>query len=247
MQALTLKNYQTETLAALESFLQLSTNASVADAYAQTLAVQQRRVSIQPGDGGEAPYRDSFATAERAKPGVAHVCLRIPTGGGKTILGAHAVGTVARTLGSKQLWGARPVVLWLTLTDMVRRQTLDALQQPGHPYALALAEHFGTDVTVLELEQFASLSPDDWGHKTVVLVATIQAFRVNSTLQPRIAHHIAPVTLVMYQHHGQFDHVGLLELPGAHAVQHIGLWQRGGRQLNDAGRVKTRQRFKAGV
>ncbi len=183
MHALTLKNYQTETLAALESFLQLSTNASVADAYAQTLAVQQRRVSTRPGDGGEAPYRDSFAKAEGAKPGVPHVCLRIPTGGGKTILGAHAVGSAARTLGPQQLWGARPVVLWLTLTDMVRRQTLDALQQPGHPYALALREHFGTDVTVLELEQFASLSPDDWGHKTVVLVATIQAFRVNSTLQ----------------------------------------------------------------
>ena len=183
MQALTLKNYQLETLAALESFLQLSTEVSVADAYARTLAVQQRRVSTQHGDGGETPYRDSFAKAEGAQPGVPHVCLRIPTGGGKTILGAHAVGSVARTLGQQQLWGQRPVVLWLTLTDMVRRQTLDALQQPGHPYALALSEHFGTDVTVLELEQFASLSPDDWGHKTVVLVATIQAFRVNSTLQ----------------------------------------------------------------
>ena len=183
MQALTLKNYQAETLAALESFLQLTTQTSVADAYAQTLAVQQRRVSIQHGDGGEAPYRDSFAKAEGAQPGVPHVCLRIPTGGGKTILGAHAVGRVARTLGKQQLWGQRPVVLWLTLTDMVRRQTLDALQQPGHPYALALSEHFGTDAVVLELEQFASLSPDDWGYKTVVLVATIQAFRVNSTLQ----------------------------------------------------------------
>jgi len=181
MQALTLKKYQTETLAALESFLQLSTEVNVTQAYAQTLAVQQRRVSAQPGDGGEAPYRDSFAKAEGARAGVPHVCLRIPTGGGKTILGAHAVGSVARTLGQHQLWGQRPVVLWLTLTDMVRRQTLDALQQPGHPYALALSEHFGTDVTVLELEQFASLSPDDWGHKTVVLVATIQAFRVKRT------------------------------------------------------------------
>lgn len=181
MQGLTLKKYQTETLSALDTFLQLSTQGKLADAYAQTLALQQRRVSVQPGDGGEAPYRDSFAKAEGAQAGVPHVCLRIPTGGGKTILGAHAVATAAHTLGPHQLWGQRPVVLWLTLTDMVRRQTLDALQQPGHPYALALAEHFGTEVVVLALEQFASLSPDDWGHKTVVLVATIQAFRVKST------------------------------------------------------------------
>ena len=105
MQALTLKNYQAETLAALELFLQLTTETSVADAYGQALAVQQRRVSTQHGDGGEAPYRDSFAKAEGAQSGVPHVCLRIPTGGGKTILGAHAVGSVARTLGKQQLWG----------------------------------------------------------------------------------------------------------------------------------------------
>ena len=91
MQALTLKNYQSETLAALDSFLQLSTQSGPASAYAQTLVVHQRRVSVQPGDGGEAPYRDSFAKATGAQAGVPHVCLRIPTGGGKTILGAHAV------------------------------------------------------------------------------------------------------------------------------------------------------------
>lgn len=187
-QALTLKKYQAEALNTLEAFLRACTagdgsdpSANLALAYADALAAQQRRVSTKAGDGGEAPYRDSFTKAEGARAGVPHVCLRIPTGGGKTILGAHAIGRIARMLGPQQLWGQRPVVLWLTPTDMIRQQTLDALQQPGHPYALALGEHFGTNVTVLELEQFASLSPEDWGHKTVVLVATIQAFRVKST------------------------------------------------------------------
>lgn len=183
--ALTLKSYQTDTLDALELFLQSVAEDDSPDAlkraYAQTLATQQRRASVQPGDGGEAPYRDSFGQAEGARPGVPHVCLRIPTGGGKTILGAHAIARVAATLGPRQLWGAYPVALWLTPTDMIRQQTLKALQQPDHPYALALAQHFGADVTVLALEQFSSLSPEDWGRKTVVLVATIQTFRINST------------------------------------------------------------------
>lgn len=181
MSSLTLKKYQTEALDALESFLQAATDGDLAHAYAQVLAGQQRRVNQTAADGGEAPYRDSFSQAEGARAGVPHVCLRIPTGGGKTVLGAHAIARVAGTLGPRQIWGNRPVVLWLTPTDMIRRQTLDALQQPDHPYALALTEHFGAEVTVLELEQFASLSPEDWGHKTVVLVATIQTFRINST------------------------------------------------------------------
>jgi len=183
--ALTLKSYQSDTLDALESFLQAAVDDDAPDAlqraYAQTLAAQQRRASVQPGDGGEAPYRDSFAKADGARPGVPHVCLRIPTGGGKTILGAHAIARVAATLGPRQHWGAYPVALWLTPTDMIRQQTLKALQQPDHPYALALAQHFGADVEVLALEQFAGLSPEVWGNKTVVLVATIQTFRINST------------------------------------------------------------------
>lgn len=32
-------------------------------------------------------------------PGVPYVCLRVPTGGGKTLIAAHAVGTVAKRLG----------------------------------------------------------------------------------------------------------------------------------------------------
>ena len=183
MNALTLKKYQVDALHALETFLQASTATPLPEAYAQTLLLQQRRVSTTPGDGGEAPYRDTFAKAEGATVGVPHVCLRIPTGGGKTLLGAHAIGRVARAIGPHYPWGPYPVVLWLTPTDIIRRQTLNALQQADHPYALALAEHFGVNVTVLALEQFTSLSPDVWGHQAVVLVATIQTFRINETLK----------------------------------------------------------------
>ena len=80
-QALTLKKYQSEALGALESFLQAAGDGDLAVAYAQTLARQQRRISQAAGDGGEPPYRDSFAKAEGARSGVPHVCLRITTGG----------------------------------------------------------------------------------------------------------------------------------------------------------------------
>ena len=38
------------------------------------------------------PYRDAPEIAE----GTPYVCLRVPTGGGKTIMGAHAVGIAAQ-------------------------------------------------------------------------------------------------------------------------------------------------------
>jgi hypothetical protein len=63
--------------------------------------------------------------------GTPYVCLRIPTGGGKTLLGAHAIARAARHYTGQE----RPVALWLVPTNTIRQQTLNALRQPGHPTA----------------------------------------------------------------------------------------------------------------
>ena len=60
--------------------------------------------------------------------GVPCVCMRIPTGGGKTLLAAHAVGTI----GDKLLGTDRPVCLWITPSTTIRDQTLRGLQKPPH-------------------------------------------------------------------------------------------------------------------
>ncbi|HEX5083428.1 MAG TPA: DEAD/DEAH box helicase family protein, partial [Blastocatellia bacterium] len=58
------------------------------------------------------------------------VCLRIPTGGGKTLLASHAVVRMAKEWQDSDA----PAALWLTPSDTIRSQTLNALQTPGHPY-----------------------------------------------------------------------------------------------------------------
>ncbi len=105
------------------------------------------------------------------------VCLRIPTGGGKTLLAAHAVQVLA------QEWRATdaPVAVWLVPSDTIRSQTLKALQTDGHPYREALAAHYGAGVRVCTLDDIANIAPPDWGLQAVVVVATIQSFRVDDT------------------------------------------------------------------
>jgi hypothetical protein len=63
------------------------------------------------------------------------VCLRIPTGGGKTLLAAHATGLMAREWPSL---AAKPLELWLVPSDTIRAQTLAALRTPGHPFRAGL-------------------------------------------------------------------------------------------------------------
>ena len=70
--ALLLKNYQSVCLAKLGEYFALAGKLGAGAAF-------------------ERMTRRTYLTIEQF-PGMPYVCLRIPTGGGKTILAAHAVG-----------------------------------------------------------------------------------------------------------------------------------------------------------
>jgi type III restriction enzyme len=156
MPLLTLKSYQQAALDALRAFAR---------------AAQLKGPALAFGEQVGRPYNpDPFGA-------VPCVCLRIPTGGGKTLMAAHAVRVLA------QEWRATdaPVAVWLVPSDTIRSQTLKALQTSGHPYRDALEASYGTSVKVCVLEDLAHIAPSDWGRCAIVVVATIQSFRIDDT------------------------------------------------------------------
>jgi type III restriction enzyme len=102
--------------------------------------------------------------------GMPYFCLRVPTGGGKTFIGARCVPLVNRYL----LQTERSVILWLVPSNAIREQTLKAFRNPKHPYRAALAESGA--LTVLDLEEARGLTRATLDTSTVVIVATRQAF-----------------------------------------------------------------------
>jgi type III restriction enzyme len=160
--AFALKHYQTQSLDALERYLRSAATLGAAAAF-----------QAQTGYGyNTEPFGD-----------VPCVCLRIPTGGGKTLLAAHAVGRIAREWPGQH---PKPLALWLVPSDTIRSQTLKALATPGHPFHEALAAACGDDTMVCDLEAVAQLSPQDFEQRAVVVVATIQSFRVEDTDQRNV-------------------------------------------------------------
>ena len=115
------------------------------------------------------PYRDAPAIAE----GTPYVCLRIPTGGGKTVMGAHAVGIAAQDF----LQAQNPMVLWLVPSTPILDQTVSALKDVEHPYRAALANDFGRNVSVLTKAEALSMSRADAEGGACIIVSTIQSFR----------------------------------------------------------------------
>lgn len=168
--SLTLKRYQSAALEALARFFDLArgatTEAALDAAFRLTLTEQELPSEAIP------PY------LAQGFDGTPYVCLRIPTGGGKTLLGAHAVACAARHYTGQE----RPVALWLVPTNTIRQQTLNALRQPGHPYREALEQHFGVDgLRVIDITECEQLRPQDFGGRAIVVVGTLQTLRVEDT------------------------------------------------------------------
>lgn len=103
-----------------------------------------------------------------------YVCIRVPTGGGKTLLACHTVGIAL----NKYLQSEHSLVLWLVPSNTILNQTADALRDPRHPYRRALEMECAGPVEVVTIEEALRLSRATVEGQTVVIVSTIQCFRV---------------------------------------------------------------------
>ena len=89
------------------------------------------------------PHSSRFDGAGRAVP---NVCLKIPTGGGKTLLAAASVARVF----SSYLGRHAGLVLWIVPNEAIYRQTLKTLSDRDHPYRQMLNVAGAGRVKILE-------------------------------------------------------------------------------------------------
>ena len=166
-----LKHYQEETLEQLGRFLRAARTDGIAEAFAahahpdsETMLVPEYR-PLRDKDGAELP-------SLRAVP---YVAIRIPTGGGKTLMGAHFI----RCAADHWLERERPLVVWLVPSRTIKQQTLDALKNRRHPYRRELDDAFAGQVSVLDSDDIEQLTPQELATRTCIVVATLAAARVH--------------------------------------------------------------------
>ena len=89
------------------------------------------------------PHSSRWDGAGRATP---NVCLKVPTGGGKTLLAAAGIARIS----GHYLRRHTGLVLWIVPNEAIYRQTLKALRDRDHPYRLLLNVAGAGRVKVLE-------------------------------------------------------------------------------------------------
>ncbi len=159
-----LKGYQHRVLDSLREFLgRCARDGEPVSAYeavtARVYGMPQPYVGAAAGGFGKMPY----------------VCVRVPTGGGKTLLAAHTVGIAL----NRFLRAPRGVALWLVPSNTILEQTAAALRDPRHFYRQALEKECAGPVEVLTIEEALRMTRALVEGATVVIVSTIQCFRTS--------------------------------------------------------------------
>lgn len=165
-----LKNYQKNALKCLADYFDNARISSPTQAYKESLQLQGVTNPLyRTYDLGDIPY----------------ICLRLPTGGGKTVLASYAIRDVA----FNYLFKKNPLVLWLVPSTKIAEQTLTCLQHPGHPYRQAIDEYFGGKVSVFAISDVVNIRPQDFDQKVVIVVGTLATLRITDTTGRRIYDH----------------------------------------------------------
>lgn len=161
-----LKQYQSHSLHWLRRYYQkCRMMQEMGDTFPAATAFMSVTGEIHEGQGR--PY-----APVKQVPGIPYVCLRIPTGGGKTLVACEAVSLGVQELLQKD----HALILWLVPSDTIRTQTLSRLQDSADPYRQALDTNLG-NVAVLDIEDALRMKRALLDSHTVIVVATMQAFR----------------------------------------------------------------------
>ena len=166
-----LKSFQKDALGDLKRFLELLTeHENIRKAYKELW--EERGVPIvSEGMKGMQAY-------EMSLQGVPQVCLKVPTGGGKTYIAANAVRLVFDAMTHVH----PKCVVWLVPSDAILQQTYKALSDNEHPYRRQLDTDFGGKVEVYTKDQLLAgknFGPMQVDENLSVFVLSYDSFRTN--------------------------------------------------------------------
>jgi len=154
-----LKDYQIKAIERISEFLELAKKLD-GDHELSYLKILNRELE-------EVKYHNSFNCP--------FVCVKIPTGGGKTFVACHAIQKIMQEyLQGNQDKG---IVVWFTPSDEIKTQTLRKLNNKQDPHRKALDEAFSNNIKIFSNEDALRIKESDPQNDLCIIVASLDAFR----------------------------------------------------------------------
>jgi len=121
------------------------------------------------------PYKDEFFHK------VPFVCIKIPTGGGKTFVACHATGLIMDSfLKEKRGTG---IVMWFVPSEAIKSQTIQKLKDRRDIHRRVLDENFSNNVKIFSNEEALRIRKEDVEDNLCIIISSLEAFRKEEKLR----------------------------------------------------------------
>lgn len=135
-----LKPYQQQVINDLSMFLEhIQETKDVKDAFYDFWAKHPKTPLFPFVGTAIEPYKNNVAR-------VPHICVKVPTAGGKTFIACNAIKTIFDAFA----YDKPKAVVWLVPSITILDQTIKNLKDANHPYRQKINAHFGNKVEVFD-------------------------------------------------------------------------------------------------
>jgi superfamily II DNA or RNA helicase len=122
------------------------------------------------------PYKDEFFGED-----IPFICVKIPTGGGKTLVGCHSVIQIMDSFLKEKM--GHGIVMWFVPSEPIKSQTLRKFKDRKDMHRRALDEYFDNNVKIFSNEEALRITKNDVDDNVCIIVSILDAFRKEKTLQ----------------------------------------------------------------
>lgn len=114
---------------------------------------------------------------------VPFVCVKIPTGGGKTLVGCHAVNEIMSSALKYKM--DRGIVMWFVPSEAIKSQTLKKFKDRNDWHRQVLDDAFQNNVRIFSNEEALRIRKEDVEDNLCIIISSLDAFRKEKTLQKK--------------------------------------------------------------
>ncbi len=114
---------------------------------------------------------------------VPFVCIKIPTGGGKTLVACKSVEEIMNAVLQYKM--DTGIVMWFVPSDAIKTQTLKKLKESRDPHRQLLNEAFNGKIKIFSNEEALAITPEDVRGNLCIIVASLVAFRHETAIQKK--------------------------------------------------------------
>jgi len=109
------------------------------------------------------------------------VCVKIPTGGGKTLVGCHSVNEIMSSILKHKM--DRGIVMWFVPSEAIKSQTLKKFKDRNDWHRKVLDESFDNNIRIFSNEEALRIRKEDVEDNVCIIISSLEAFRKEKAIQ----------------------------------------------------------------